>query len=183
MWRITLCLAACTSAVPPPAAPAIEPSLLAVRDDAFGPLTAQTPATLVALRAALAGFDVAPINAEGLEYRVSHAGTPLFAIVPDERGTILNIHVMSPKLDLGGLRVGMPFTGDTTTCECWGDQTVCFREGAHVAVGLAKICREGTLATASARAKLAGVAITATIWSPRELTPGGYGTPDPEPEP
>src|SRR5687767_6565978 len=63
MWRITLCLAACMQAAPPPAAPAIEPSLLAVRDDAFGPLTAQTPATLVALRGALAGFDVAPINA------------------------------------------------------------------------------------------------------------------------
>jgi hypothetical protein len=180
MWRIVLCLAACAP-VAPPATPVAEPSLLAVRDDAFGPLTAQTPATLVALRGALAGFDVAPINAESLEYRVSHAGTPLFAIVPDERGTILNIHVVSPKLELGGVRVGMTFTGDATTCECWGDQTVCFRESAHVAVGLAKICREGMLGSANARAKLIGVAITATIWSPRKLTSGGYGTPDPDP--
>jgi hypothetical protein len=179
MWRIALVLAACAPAAPPPVAPAAEPSLLAIRDDAFGPLTAQTPANLVALRSALAGFDVAPINAEGIEYRVSHAATPLFSVIPDERGTILNIHVVSPKLELGGVRVGMPFQGDANTCECWGDQTVCFREGAHTAVGLAKICREGTLASSRARAKLAGVTINAAIWSPRQLTAGGYGTPDP----
>lgn len=182
MWRIVVCLAACASATPPVAPPPIvERSLLVVSDDAFGPLTAQTPATLVALRRALAGFDVAPINTDGLEYRVSRAGAPMFEIIPDERGTILNIHVVSPQLEVGGVRVGMPFHGDASTCECWAEQTVCFREGAHVAIGLAKICREGVLASGRARARLAGVAITAAIWSPRVLTAGGYGPPQTPP--
>ena len=163
----------CTQPVPPPAAPVVEAPLFAIGDDAFGPLRAETPATLVSLRRVFAGYEVMPVNGETLEYRVSLAGAPLFDIVADDEGTVLNIHVVTPKLAPGGWRAGEPFRGDVSTCECWGDQIVCFTEGAHAAVALAKICREGTLASARSRAALTGVPIRATIWSPRPLVAGG----------
>jgi hypothetical protein len=161
------------AAAPPPAPVAVEPPLFAIRDDAFGPLDAKTPATLAALRRAFAGYEVAPVNSETLEYRVSRDGAKLFDVIPDASGVVLNIHIVTPELVAGGWRVGDPFRGDVSTCECWGEQVVCFKEGAHVAVALAKICREGTLASGKARAMLAGVAIRATIWSPRPLAAGG----------
>lgn len=165
MWRLALCFAACAPAAPP-AAPAPAPSLLVVRDDAFGPLTARTPATLIALRAALAGFEVTPVNAESLEFAVSQQGTPVFAIVPTEAGTILNVHVVSPAIDTLGFRVGAVLDAWPGTCECWGDQTVCFRDGAHVAVALAKPCRNHPKF-------VGGATVRAVIWSARPLAPGG----------
>ncbi|MBA3500333.1 MAG: hypothetical protein M4D80_36570 [Myxococcota bacterium] len=163
----------CAAPQPPPPATPVEVPLFAISDDAFGPLDGKTPATLAALRRAFAGYEVAPVNAESLEYRVSMDTAKLFDVIPDANGAVLNIHVVTPKLVAGGWRVGDPFRGDVSTCECWGDQIVCFNAGAHVAVALAKICREGTLTSARARAVLAGVAIRATIWSPRPLAAGG----------
>lgn len=151
----------------PPAAPVREAPLFVVSDTAFGPVGANTPATLVALRRAFAGYEVSPANRDLLEYRVTKAGTRMFDVVPDEDGTILNIHVATPKLVVGGYRVGESFAGGATTCECWADQTVCFQEGEHVAVALAKVCREGI------RKAPAGLAITTTIWSARPLVAGG----------
>jgi hypothetical protein len=168
-------LAGClqAGATPPPAAPVVEPPLFATTSDAFGPLRADSPATLVALRRAFAGYTVMPMNSETLEYRVSLGGEPLFDVIADEDGAVLNVHVATPKLAPGGMRVGERFRGDASTCECWGDQIVCFKDGDHTAVALAKICREGTLASSRSRAALAGVPIRATIWSPRPLVPGG----------
>jgi hypothetical protein len=163
----------CTAPQPPPVTPTIEAPLFAITDAAFGPLDGTTPATLAALRRAFAGYEVTPVNAESLEYAISLNDAKLFDVVPDANGAVLNIHIVTPKLVAGGRRVGDPFRGDVSTCECWGDQIVCFEPGAHVAVALAKICREGTLASARARAALAGVAIRATIWSPRPLAAGG----------
>ena len=180
-WAIAL-LASCSApAAAPPLAPA-PPALLTIRADSLGPLTAKVPATLVALRDALRGFVVAPLNDDGLEYRVSQDGTRLFDIVPADDGHILNVHVVTPKIDVAGRpwRVGTPFAGDVTTCECWADQTVCFTEGEHVAVALAKICREGAFDAADARKQLAGVPIRAAIWSPRPLAAGGYERAEPE---
>ena len=163
----------CVKPAPPVAPPPAAVDLFAITGDAFGPLGAQTPANLVALRGAFAGYEVMPVNRETLEYRVSLAGAPLFDIIPDDHGAVLNIHVVTPKLAPGGVRVGDRFRGDVTTCECWGDQIVCFAEGAHTAVALAKICREGTLASSRARAALAGLRVRTTIWSPKPLAPGG----------
>ena len=175
---IAALLFGCTRPAASPA-PVVEAPLITVREDAFGPITAKTPATLGVLRGVLAGYDVAAVNADSLEYRVSKAGARLFDIVPDDAGAILNIHVLTPRIAIAGhaWRVGAPLPDAVaiTTCECWGDQTVCFKDGEHVAVGLAKICREGTLGTATARKALAGVAIRATIWSARPLAPGGSG--------
>ena len=172
MRSLLVLFVACARPAPAPVSP-IEPPLFAVTDAAFGPVGAKTPATLAALRRAFAGYEVVPINHEALEYRVSKAGVKLFEIVPDEDGTILNIHVTTPRLVVGPYRVGAPFAGGATACECWSDQIVCFREGDHVAVALAKICREGTLASGAARKALVDVPIRATIWSPRPLVAGG----------
>jgi hypothetical protein len=171
---LAMLLVGCMKPSPTPAR-AVEPPLFAVRDDAFGPIGPQTPATLAALRRVFAGYEVVPVNSESLEYRVSQADTKLFDVIPDASGAILNIHVVTPKLVLGNWRVGERF-GDparVTTCECWGDQIVCFKEGDHVAVGLAKICREGTLGSAAARKALGDVPIRVTIWSPQPLVAGG----------
>lgn len=164
MMRWVLALAACSA--PPPAAPAA-PALLTIRADSLGPLTAKTPATLAALRDALRGFEVAPVNNDALEYRVTQDGVTLLDIVPARDGTILNVHVVSPEIEVAGKpwRVGAPLVTPLATCECWADQTVCFTPGEHVAVALAKICREGA-------AQPAGV-IRAVIWSARPLAPGG----------
>ena len=141
-------------------------------ESGFGPL-AHAQATLVELRKAFAGYEVVPLNSDGLEYRVSLAGTKLFDVIPDEAGHVLNVHVVTPKVEIQGhpWRVGEPFTNveQVTTCECWGDQTVCFKDGEHVAVALAKICREG-----APRQSLAGVTIRTAIWSAHPLAPGGY---------
>lgn len=168
---IALLLLGCTKPVVPAPPPAADPPLFAVRADAFGPLDAKSPVTLVSLRRAFAGYEVVPINNEGLEYRVSSGGAKLFDIVTDGNGAILNIHVVTPKLTIGGWRVGERFRPvQNVTCECWADQTVCFQPGEHFAVGLAKTCRDEDL---GAR----GSAIRITIWSPRPLVEGGSEAP------
>lgn len=186
MWSrcaLALVVAGCTRPPAPPPVSAAPPSVFAVRDEGFGPLTAATPATLAGLHRALAGYDVVPVNREGLEYRVSRGHTRLFDIIPDHAGAILNVHVVTPEVAVGGRRVGEAFrdVDERTTCECWADQTVCFRPGTHVAVALAKVCREGAFATAAARRALAGQRIRVTIWSPRPLAPGGAGEAEHDP--
>ncbi len=154
--------------------------LFTITAEAFGPLTAKTQVTLVALRAAFAGYDVAPHNQESLEYVVSVGGTTLCEVVPDEAGAILGVHVVSPEVAIGNhaWRVGAPFTESelVTTCECWGAQTVCFKDGERVAVALSKTCREGAFSSRAARRALANVSIRAAIWSPRPLVGGGTRT-------
>jgi hypothetical protein len=172
-WALLL-LVACG---PKPAAttPSAPPALFTISERACGPLTATSPATLVALRTAFAGYDVAPINSDGLEYRVTSGGTRLLDVIPDEDGSLLDVFVMSPDvaIDRHSWRVGAPFAlEDITTCECWGEQIVCFKDGAHIAVALARVCR----ATPMAREALAGVPIRTAIWSARPLAPGGYAS-------
>ena len=176
MSRLAIALVVgCSTPAPaprPPARPPQPPPLFTIRADALGPLKATTPATLAALRAALRGLDVEPLHANGLEYRVSHAGAKLFDVIPDDRGAILNVHVVSPRIAVAGRawRVGAPFTrSDVTTCECWATQTVCFKNGDHLAVALAKVCRDRIDPRA-----LEGTPIRVAIWSPRPLAPGGY---------
>ncbi len=176
-WWFALVLAGCTPAPAAPVAPAEAP-LLTIREDAFGPLTAQSLATLGALRAAFPGYEVAAVNHDGVEYRVSEDGTKLFDIVPDATGHVLNVHVVTPKIDVQGSpwRVGGSFRelDRVTTCECWADQPVCFHDGAHVAIAFAKVCREGSLGSPAARQALVDSPIHVVIWSARALAPGGY---------
>jgi hypothetical protein len=183
-WALLLLLLACGCSTPPPLTPrppSTVPPLFTISERACGPLTPASPATLVALRAAFAGYDVAPINtSDSLEYRVTQRGaTRILDVIPDDAGTILDVFILSPDIaiDRHAWRVGAPFTLEqTTTCECWGEQTVCFRDGDHIAVALARVCREGALATPAARNSLAGTPIRTVIWSARPLAPGGYAS-------
>jgi hypothetical protein len=158
------------------------PPLMTLRADSLGPLTPATPATLVALREALIGYDVVPVNDRGLEFRVSRHGERLFDVIPDSDGTLLNVHVSSTKIAIADRpwRVATPFTHAelVTTCECWGNQPVCYRDGDHVAIALARACEDGSYANAAARSSLVGATIKLAIWSPHPLAPGGCGSTD-----
>jgi len=143
-------------------------------DTALGPLTAKSPANLVALRELLIGYEVRPVNVGGaelasLEYQVFEDGEKVFAVIPDEDGAILNVHVVSPKVTVAAhpWKVGEPFTNAAalTACDCWGGKAVCFKKGEHVAVAFDRQCRG--LGEPRGRRGLEGLEVHRTIWNPK----------------
>jgi len=146
---------------------------------AIGPLTGATPATLVGLRAQLAGMEVVPVNrGEGLEYEVRQGKDVLYYVIPDENAKILNVHVTSPKYTVAdhAWAIGKPLAaGDAAICECWGDKPVCFKKGDHVAAAFDRACGEYE---ENLRAKVSKDAIARVVWSPRGFEEGGYGGDD-----
>ncbi len=143
---------------------------MSVTATAVGPLDADTEATLVHLRAVLAGYEVKPAHDGSLQYDVYKGTEKLFYVVPDDdRGTIFNIHVVSGSVPVAGKswRVGQPFAGADrlSTCECWGDNPTCFTVGEHVAVNFDRTCDDVT-SDARARRTLDGMAIQRVIWNP-----------------
>jgi hypothetical protein len=184
-----LVLAGCR-VVPPPAVVvedtpkrALPEAKLSATDTGLGPLDGQTPANLVALRAALAGFEVMPANVGGtdvhaektLEYQVFDRGEQLLRVVPTEEGSILHVLITSPSVAIAkrDWRVGTRLAGAShfTECTCWGGKPVCFKEGEHVAVGFDRKCG-GTRAERRTR-RLEGATIAYLVWSPR-----GFGGED-----
>jgi hypothetical protein len=180
-----LVLAACR-VVPPPAVVvddtprrAMPAAKLSATDTALGPLGGKTPANLIALRAALAGFEVMPANVGGddvheektLEYQVFDRGERLFRVVPSDDGAILHVLITSPSVGIAkrDWRVGAPFTGAShfSGCTCWGGKPVCFKRGEHVAVGFDRKCGE-TRAERRTR-RLEGATIAYLVWSPRRF--------------
>ena len=168
-----LMLAGCwSSSSAPPAKPDSKPGPLAIREAGFGPIDSRTPATLQAVRQAFAGFDVRPINDDGtLEYRVYKGDELLLYVVPDDDGTIFNVHATSNKVSVEGheWRVGSPFVGASqlTQCECWGDNPTCWKTGDHVAVNFARSCENLTSGDKRVLRVLDGVAVQRVIWSPK----------------
>jgi hypothetical protein len=173
-------IAAC-SASPAPLPPLPPEPTIALTDKALGPLTATTKASLVALRAVLAGYTVIPVNVgndpefPSLEYQVFEDDKQMFAVVPGDEGQILNVHVLTPKVTIAGRpwRVGKPFAGVVTDCDCWGGRTVCFKKGEHVAVTFERSCR--TAIDARGRRALEGLAIKRLVWSPKPFGGDEYG--------
>jgi hypothetical protein len=182
-WSILLVVAC--RVVPPPVVVVEEPARklpeakLSATDTALGPLNANTPATLVALREALAGFDVMPVNVDDdvdadtkekmLEYKVFDRGEQLMRVVPSDEGKILHVMITSASVAIAkrDWRVGSRFagTGHFSECACWGGKPVCFKRGEHVAVGFDRKCGE----TRSERRtrRLEGAPIAYLVWSPR----------------
>ena len=167
---------------PAPIAPVPTPlDTIPLSEASLGPLTTSTRASLIALRAVLRGYSVVPINVgtdpefPSLEYQVFDDDHPLFTVVPDDEGNILNVHVVTPKVTMADRpwRVGAPFKGTITDCDCWGGKTVCFKKGEHVAVTFDRRCRS----TFDARAKraLQGTAIKKLVWSPKAFGGDAYG--------
>lgn len=146
---------------------------------AIGPLTGATPATLVGLRAQLPGLEVVPVNrVEGLEYEVRQGGTVLYTVIPDEEARILNVHISSPKFVVTDHAWGIGkelAPGDATTCECWGDKTVCFKKGDYIAAAFDRECDEYE---EDLRSKVSKLAVARVVWSPHGFEEGGYGGDD-----
>lgn len=164
-----------TTATTTPAKP-VSTALFTIENDSLGPLTAKTPANLSDLRALFgtAGYTVDPVNNSGIEFHVSLGKELLFYVIPNDDGSLFNVHVVSGKVEISQhpqWKVGQAFTGDgiLTHCECWGEHPVCFKKGEHVAVAFERAC-DG-LDDARMRRVLSGVRIQRAVWSPQ---PFGY---------
>ncbi len=161
--------------------PAADPTI-PLSDASLGPLTVPTRASLIALRSVLRGYTVVPINVgtdpdfPSLEFQVfDDDDDPLFTVIPDDEGNILNVHVVTPKVTMTGRpwRVGEPFKGLVTDCDCWGGKLVCFKKGEHVAVTFDRRCRSSF--DARAKRALQGAAIKKLVWSPKAFGGDAYG--------
>jgi len=159
-----------TLAPPPP-----DPSTR-ITATGIGSLTGATPATLVGLRAQLAGLDVVPVNrVEGLEYEVRQGSDILYYVIPDENAKILNVHITNPRFVVAdhAWGIGKPLAAsDASICECWGDKPVCYKKGDHVAAAFDRECDEYE---ENLRSKVSKLAVTRVVWSPRGFEEGGYG--------
>lgn len=159
-----------------PKGPTSSTALFTIKVDSLGPITGKTPANLTALRDLLGkdGYEVKPINNSGIEFHVFLKKELLFYVIPNDDGTLFNVHVVSGKVDIAQhpqWKIGAAFAGDgaLTHCECWGEHPVCFKKGEHVAVAFKRAC-DG-LDDERMRKVLAGVNVQRAVWSP---TPFGY---------
>lgn len=181
-WIAAVAIVACGPApaplVPVPATPEVA---IPLSETSLGPITGSTKASLIALRAVLPGYTVVPINVgtdpefPTLEFQVFDDDTPLFTVIPDDAGSILNVHVVTPKVKMSDRpwRVGEPFKGTVTDCDCWGGKLVCFKKGDHVAVTFDRRCRSAF--DARAKRALQGAAIKKLVWSPKAFGSDPYG--------
>lgn len=136
-----------------------------------GPLTADTAANLTAIRAVLnpRGLTVRPVNRSGVEYHAFLGDELVLYVIPNDDGTLFNVHVTSPRVTIAEhpqWKIGGPFTGHEllSTCECWGTAPVCFKVGDHVAVAFDRACDD--LREPAARKALEGVRVQRAVWSP-----------------
>jgi hypothetical protein len=177
-WAVlAVALVACGSAPAPAPIPRTEEPL-AITGTGFGPLTAKTPATLVGLRAALAGYEVVPVNAARLEYQVFERGKLVFAVVPDAAGEIRDVSIATPRvLADHAWRVGGK-VGDAsviTGCDCIDGKAHCYAAGEHVAVAFA-----GTCSKVRRLRQFVGLTIDRVVWRPRPFG-GDASEDDPDP--
>jgi hypothetical protein len=165
----------CAAKTPPTAisnrAVTLRGGLLTISEDRFGPLQPDTPATLSALRAAFAGYEVRPTNDTTLSYSVYLGDEKLAWVIPDDNGTLFNVHATSPRVETLGhdWRVGSSFQGSSalTDCECWGDNPTCYRRGGRIAVNFQRECAGLVGGDARALRVLDGALIQRVIWSPK----------------
>jgi hypothetical protein len=180
-WVLLIAGCASNAKAPPTISNRAEPGrggLLTISDNAFGPLTAGSQATLTALRAAFAGYDVRPTNDSTLSYSVYLGEEKLVWVIPNDDGSLFNVHATSPLVETAGhdWRVGSSFqgSGGLTDCECWGDNPTCYRRGAHVAVNFKRNCDGVVGGDRRSLRGLDGSVIQRVIWSPKPF----YGDSD-----
>jgi hypothetical protein len=144
--------------------------LFEMQPGALGPITAGTAANNEAIQAAVgARYRVKTIDDHGSEFHVFLGDELLFYVIPNDDGSLFNVHCTSPRVVITEHPewvIGAPFVNADAldTCECWGTHPMCFRHGDHVAVGFAINC--DTLSTAARRHALEGVAIQRAVWNP-----------------
>ena len=147
--------------------------LFTINQAGFGPIDAKTPATLIALRQRLTGYDVRPSNDGGsLSYDVYAGGERLFYVVPDDDGTVFNVHATSPKIAVAdrSWRAGTQLAEAPVglSCECWGvddDYTACYVKHEHIAVVFHFACQDQLGDNDSARDALVGVPVERVVWA------------------
>lgn len=170
-----LASAACWSSAPKtPAPPSPKPPAeIPITEDHFGPLDAQSPATLVAMRKYFPEYSVAPVNDPDLEYYVRAGSAVLFYVVPtDENSGVFNVHALDGRaVDRDhGWRAGATFQDSSKLdfCECWGEHPTCYKRGEHVAVNFDREC-EGITGAVEYHAykALDGLALRTVIWNPQ----------------
>ncbi len=157
---------------PPP------PSIFSIADGGVGPVNKDTRANLTALRELVGpqGYTVRPINDGGVELHVYDGKEHLFYVIPNDDGSLFNVHVVSSSVPITQHPewvVGKPFVNSSllTFCEPWGNHPVCWREGEHVALGF-KIDTDG-LGTEEGRRSLEGTPIQRAVWSPKPFGKDG----------
>ena len=146
---------------------------LTITASGFGPISARTPATLGALRKLLVGYDVRPVNDGSLEYDVFAGTERLLFVVPNDDGSVFNVHATSQRIGVRDRdwRVGAKFRGTVSACECWGANPTCYQKGEHVAVNLARDCGDDLT---NGEPVINGAVIQRVIWSPRAFG-GSFG--------
>jgi hypothetical protein len=157
--------------------------LFVITEAAFGPIGPTAPATLDALRQMFPRYEVKPVNDGSLEYDVFDKGERLLFVVPNDDGTVFNVHATSRKVAVANRswRVGESFQGASslTACECWGENPTCYRAGEHIAVNFKRSCEGLTFSGRRALQVLDGVEVARVIWSPTPFggdhTYGGDG--------
>ena len=176
--------ASCYTSVPAPApvpVPVEAAAAFTIRPASVGPITAKTPATLIALRAALLGYEVKPAHlvlgasTNRLGYNVYKDGEKLLHVIPDAAGGIFNVHALSPKVAIADRpwKIGAKLNGvkSISTCKCWAEEVVvCFKAGDHVAVAFARECGYDSYETEEERQDLIGLPIHRLLWSPKPYT-------------
>lgn len=180
---LLILLSACYRETPPVLANKVtrEASALEITATKAGPIDRDSKATLTDLRARFVGFEVRPFNDGSLEYDVYLGGEKLLYVVPDDDGSVFNVHAVSSKVTVEGRswRVGTAF-GDAariTRCECWGPHPTCYATGEHVAVNFDRPCdglTDDNDAPRSFRA-LDGLTVQRVIWSPTPFGEDPHG--------
>jgi hypothetical protein len=152
---------------------------------AIGPITEATRATADAIQAAVGSrFVVKPIDERGVELHVFLGEELLFYVIPNDDGSLFNVHCTSPKVAITEHPewiIGSPFVNSEplTACECWGSHPMCFRAGDHVAVGFQLSC--DNLDSPAARKALEGVRIQRAVWNPKPFGGPSSDTSSPPP--
>jgi hypothetical protein len=176
--------ASCYTSVPAPApvpVPAEPAAAFTIAPAAVGPLTAKTPANLIALRAALLGYEVKPAHiglgaaTNRLGYNVYKDGEKLLHVIPDANGAIFNVHALSPKVAVADRpwKIGAKLNSvkAISTCKCWAEEVVvCFKAGDHVAVAFTHECSYDSYESEDERQDLIGLPIHRVLWSPKAYT-------------
>jgi hypothetical protein len=158
------------------------PPMFSIKDTGVGPIGKDTPANLTALRKLVGphGYAVRPINDGGVEYHVYDGAERLFYVIPNDNGTLFNVHVVSSSVAVTQHPewiVGKQFTNSAilTHCECWGTRPVCWKDSEHVAIGfdVAEGAEEDCngLGSAKARETLQRYPIQRAVWSPKPFGP------------
>lgn len=170
----------CYTSAPPPVtpAPAGPEAAMTILPASIGPITPKTPASLLGLRRALPGYEVKPAHVvlgpttNRLGFNVYRDGEKLLHVLPDDKGAIMSVHALSPKVVAADRpwRMGAKLNSvrALSTCKCWEEEVVvCFKVGEHVAVSFARECGEDSYSTDDDRQDLIGAPIHRVMWSPR----------------